>query len=116
MKTIAECGSLVTKDKTGKITAIDPMEVMINALSRPKFTQLLETVTVHYADKVIEPLKPNYKSIDLVQTPSDDFDANFPPLNVQPGRQVVNTNNRRGRGHLQVRQIVNNLNNAVGRL
>ena len=130
MKTIAECGSLVTKDKTGKITAIDPMEVMINALSRPKFTQLLETVTVHYADKVIEPLKANSKSINLVQSSSDDFDANFPPLNdTQPGRQAININDRRGRGymlgrgvfgrgrgHLQARQIVNNLNNGGGRL
>lgn len=57
LKTIAECGSLVTKDATGKITAIDPMELMINALSRSKFTKLLETVETHYLEKNISPLK-----------------------------------------------------------
>jgi hypothetical protein len=53
MKTIAECGSLVTKDAKGKITAIDPMEVMINSLTRPKYQQLLETVETHYQTNTI---------------------------------------------------------------
>jgi hypothetical protein len=53
MKTIAECGSLVTKDATGKMKAINPMEVMINSLTRPKYQQLLETVETHYSTNTI---------------------------------------------------------------
>jgi hypothetical protein len=58
MKTIAECGSLVTKDKTGKITAIDPMEVMINSLTRPKYQQLLETIETYYLTNSIVQRQP----------------------------------------------------------
>jgi hypothetical protein len=53
MKTISECGSLVTKDKSGKITAIDPLTVMINALSRDKYKQIITTVEKYYELKPV---------------------------------------------------------------
>jgi hypothetical protein len=48
-KTIAECGSLVTKDvTTGKITMASPMEVMIKSLSRERYQPIHEVVTQYY--------------------------------------------------------------------
>jgi len=49
-KTIAECGSLVTKDVvTGKVTAASPMEVMIKSLTRERYQPIIKVVTDYFA-------------------------------------------------------------------
>jgi hypothetical protein len=82
MKTIAECGSLVTKDAKGKITVIDPIEVMINSLTRPKYQQLLETVEAHYQTNTIIQRQPM-----TTETESDDSDG--VSLNKEKAKNTV---------------------------
>ena len=47
-KTIVECGSLCTRDSSGKISGITPMEMMLSALQRDKYQPILEEVRMFY--------------------------------------------------------------------
>jgi hypothetical protein len=51
LKTIAECGSIVSKTKSGEIVSLSPMELMIKALTRPRYQPILDTVQEYMVSK-----------------------------------------------------------------
>jgi len=50
-KTIIECGTLVTKDVTGNMIKLTPIEVMIKSLTRKRFQPILNEIDNYYVLK-----------------------------------------------------------------